>query len=65
MFGKQLASETLERQLLNSNINNQIVEINGENGITISGKDTQGHSYGIRLTSLGMQFLLNGTYQTV
>ena len=55
MFGYKLAAEALERKLLSDNINNNIVTINNQDGITVSGEDS---SYGIRLTSLGMQFLL-------
>lgn len=62
MFGYKLASEAVAREALASSINNNIVEINGQNGVTISSANAQ---YGIRLTSVGLQFLLNGDWTTV
>ena len=62
MFGKKIAAETIARQALEGNINNNIVTINGQNGVTIKSANEE---YGIRLTSAGLQFLLNDTWSTV
>lgn len=63
MFGLKLASEAASRKLLAQNINNEIVTVDGQDGVTI--KNASNPSYGIRLTSLGMQFLLSGKWETV
>ena len=56
MFGLKIATEKVARETLESNINNNIVTMNSQTGLTISNADK---TYGIRLTSVGMQFLIN------
>lgn len=62
MFGLKIASETVARSAIEHNINNNIITMNSQNGLTVSSSN---NTYGIRLTSVGMQFLLNGNWTTV
>ena len=62
MFGLKIATEKVARETLESNINNNIVTMNSQTGLTISNADK---TYGIRLTSVGMQFLINNDWRTV
>ena len=62
MFGLKIASETVARSAIEHNINNHIITMNSQNGLTVSSSD---NTYGIRLTSVGMQFLLKGNWTTV
>ena len=58
MFGLKIATEQVARIALENNINNNIITMNSQDGLTVSSNDSQ---YGIRLTSVGLQFLLSGT----
>ena len=50
MFGLKIASEKVAREALENNINNNIIKMDAQTGLTVSSADS---SYGIRLTSAG------------